>query len=297
MPRILLPLVIFLLAVPAYDAFSATAFTPKFSIYADDKDNGLNGPEGVACMGGAIVVADSGNGRLVSYSYENSSLKGGKEIRLPQLPYPVRVQFSSKGDIIVLDGKLHKVGRVSAAGEFMGYIEPKGLPFPGTPIPVSFRLDAKDNVYLLDIFSGKVLILDPAGNFTSQAALPDSGFFSDIQLDKSGNIFLLDSVNAMVYTTGKEKNTFVLFTKGLKEYMSFPMYMTFDDRGTLYVVDQNGSGIIIIGQDGSFLGRQLSMGWSEGLLYYPAQACVMPQGEVVVADRGNNRVQVFSISR
>jgi hypothetical protein len=37
------------------------------------------------------------------------------------------------------------------------------------------------------------------------------------------------------------------------------------------------------------------MGWNEGLLYYPSQMCLNEKGEVFIADRGNSRVQVFSI--
>ena len=38
------------------------------------------------------------------------------------------------------------------------------------------------------------------------------------------------------------------------------MYLTTDSKGIIYVVDQNGGGIIVLGQDGSFRGRMLSMG-------------------------------------
>jgi hypothetical protein len=62
-------------------------------------------------------------------------------------------------------------------------------------------------------------------------------------------------------------------------------------------VDENGAGIVILGQDGSFLGRQLTMGWNEGLLYYPSQMCINDKDEAFIADTGNSRVQVFSIVR
>ena len=60
-------------------------------------------------------------------------------------------------------------------------------------------------------------------------------------------------------------------------------------------MDENGGGIVILGQDGSFLGRQLSMGWNEGLLYYPTQMCINERGEVFIADRGNSRIDIFMI--
>jgi hypothetical protein len=36
------------------------------------------------------------------------------------------------------------------------------------------------------------------------------------------------------------------------------------------------------------------MGWGNGLVYYPAQVCIGSAGEVAIADRYNNRVQVFA---
>jgi hypothetical protein len=50
-------------------------------------------------------------------------------------------------------------------------------------------------------------------------------------------------------------------------------------------------------QDGSFLGKQLATGWTEGLLYYPAQARINERGELFVADRENSRVQVFRLAK
>jgi DNA-binding beta-propeller fold protein YncE len=76
--------------------------------------------------------------------------------------------------------------------------------------------------------------------------------------------------------------------------MSFPASIT-ATKGRFYVVDQNGSGVVVLGQDGSYLGRRLAIGWNDGLLRYPAQLCITDGGEAIVADRQNNRVQVFSM--
>jgi DNA-binding beta-propeller fold protein YncE len=101
----------------------------------------------------------------------------------------------------------------------------------------------------------------------------------------------------MVFSAAKDANSFSPFTKSLREYLNFPTNITTDKKGTLYIVDENGSGIVLLGQDGSYLGRQLSMGWNEGLLYYPSQMCINEKGEVFIADRGNSRVQVFTLVR
>ncbi len=72
---------------------------------------------------------------------------------------------------------------------------------------------------------------------------------------------------AMVFSASKDSNSFSPLTKSLREYLNFPTSITTDSRGTIYVVDENGSSIVILGQDGSYLGRQLAMGWNEGMLY------------------------------
>jgi hypothetical protein len=59
------------------------------------------------------------------------------------------------------------------------------------------------------------------------------------------------------------------------------------------MVDQYGSGIVVLGKDGSFKGRKLRMGWKEGELLYPADICLNEKGEIFIADRGNNRVQMY----
>jgi hypothetical protein len=99
----------------------------------------------------------------------------------------------------------------------------------------------------------------------------------------------------MVFSAAKDANSFSPLMKSLREYLNFPTSMTTDNRGTLYVVDENGGGIVILGRDGAYLGRQLSLGWNEGLLYYPSQMCLNEKGEVFIADRGNSRIQIFTL--
>jgi hypothetical protein len=54
---------------------------------------------------------------------------------------------------------------------------------------------------------------------------------------------------------------------------------------------------VVLGADGAFQGRQLAIGWGDGYLYYPAQLCINGAGTAFIADRSNNRVQIFDTSR
>jgi len=280
---------------------SFSAETVKFrylqSVYFDEKGVGMKQPEGVACNEkGLLIVGDTGNDRLLRYSYQDRSLKAGTEIKVQQLSNPIRLQMNSKGEIFALDGKKRRIIRLNSDGTFKGYVDAEGIPSPSTFVPRSFKIDRNNNIYILDIFSARVLVLNSEGKYQKQIPFPkDYGFFSDLSVDSKGTLFLIDCIKTMVFSAAKDSNSFSSLTKNLREYLYFPTSITTDNRGTIYVVDQNGSGIVILGQDGSFHGRQLSMGWNEGLLYFPSQMCVNDNGEVFIADRDNSRVQIFAL--
>jgi len=266
------------------------------SIYADDKGSGLKQPEGVACNGDSLlVVADSGNGRLLRYRYKDGAIELGTiEIKVDELSYPIKTEINSTGEIYIFDRKLRTIVRLSPAGEFRGYLQPVGLTSPAAYIPRSFTIDRNDNIHILDILSERVLILDPEGKYVGQIKFPDEyGFFSDIAVDFRGAVLLIDSVDGMVFSARKNSTKFSPLTNSLKEYVRFPTSLTTDDRGRIFLVDRNGGSIIILGQDGSFVDRQSGMGWKEGSLNYPAQMCINKKGEIFVADTNNSRVQIF----
>jgi hypothetical protein len=280
-------------------SFSAETAKLRFlqSIYFDDKGGGIKQPEGLACNEKSmLVIGDTGNDRLLRYTFGEKNLKGGSEIKIPQLSNPIRVQLNSKGEIFALDGKKRRVVRINADGSFRGYVEPEGIPSPSAFVPRSFKIDRNDNIYILDIFTARVLVLNPEGKYQKQVPFPkEYGFFSDLAVDPKGSILLVDCVRAMVLSSAKGSNSFSPLTKDLREYLDFPTNITTDNRGTIYIVDEDGSGIVILGQDGSFLGRQLSTGWNEGRLNFPSQISMDEKGEVFIADRGNSRVQIFTL--
>lgn len=288
-------LIAFAALICASSARADLAIAARGPLYVDAKGVAFKAPEGVACSGTAVVVADTGNGRLVSFAWKDGSVSGGTELKLPQVTYPVRVQLDSKGNIFVLDRKARRIARLDAKGAFKGWLDPKGA--TGV-VPVAFKLDASDNVYVLDAGGNDVLVLDASGTVTRKVALPKGEkIFTDVAVDAAGTLYAIDAVGAAVWSVEKGGAELKPLTKSMKDSMNFPAYVTTDGKGTLFVVDQNGNGLVLLGIDGSYLGRRLAIGWGEGTVYYPAQICIGDAGDMVLADRGNNRVQLFAITR
>lgn len=285
-------LMLVLLLMPS--AAEAVKLKHVISVYLDGQGRGIKQPESVACDEDTFIVADTGNGRLLKYTFQNGNLETGiTEFKVQQLPYPIRIRMNSKNEIYALDGKQRRIIHLSPEGIFKGYIEPD-IPSPASYIPRGFDIDEKDNIYILDVLSERVLVLNPEGKYQKHIKFPkDYGFFSDISIDFKGNILLIDSINAMVFFAAKDSESFSPLSKSLKEYMRFPTSLTTDMRGRIYLVDRNGGQIIILSHEGSFLGWLSSMGWKEGLLNYPSQLCINSNGEVFIADTNNSRIQIF----
>jgi hypothetical protein len=292
--------VLMILLLPA-STFGAELMRLKHvsSVYADAAGGAITQPDGVECSGmSGFIVADSGNARLIPYLFQEGTVNAGNDIKMPQLSYPLTVKRNSKGDIFTLDGKTRRILRIDPNGALKGFVEPADLPDSEAVVTRNFTIDGDDNILVLDIFSERVLVLNPEGKYLRQLRFPKGfGFISDVAVDRKGVIFILDSVQAEVFSAAKDAPGFTSFTGSLKEYMDFPSAITFDFEGKAIITDRNGGGIVIIGPNGSFQGRLLSAGRSEGYLSYPSGACVNAKGEVFVADRNNNRIQIFTIVR
>jgi hypothetical protein len=283
--------------LPALARAEAVVFSHEGTIYSDAKEEPLNAPEGVACNdSGYAAVADTGNHRVLVYGLKEGRFTGGTEIKLPQLPSPWRAQVDGKGALLVLDGKTRKIVKVASDGSYGGVLEPKGLEDGPKVVVGAFKLGA-DTAYVLDVAGKRVLMMDMDGTVKGKLPLPaESGVVTDVAVDLAGTVYALDAVRGAIWSAEKGAPAFKLLTKGLSENVSFATYLV-ARKGRLFVVDQNGSGIVVLGVDGSYQGRQLSIGWSDGLVNYPGQLCITEAGLAFVTDRFNNRVQVFTTAK
>lgn len=291
--RLFLILIVVLCSLPAITSAQQVKIKHFGSIYTDADGVALKEPSGVSYRRPLLLVADSGTKSVLTYRYEEGGIMPVARISLPDM-FPLQVQQAANEDIYVLDGRAREIVMLGPDGRKKGVFEPKGLTDGGKVVPRNFRIYDDGTVLVLDIFSERVLLLDPAGDVQRQVAFPEPhGSFADAIRDAKGNLYLLDSVEAVIYKAAAGAETFEALTPSMKDNMNFPTSLATDNKGTLFLVDEHGSGLAIVGADGSFAGRKLSMGWSESHLYYPNHISISDKGDIFIADKGNNRIQHF----
>ena len=280
-------------------AAGIAGFTYLASVYGDDKEVGLRQPEGIACGAkGLVFVGDTGNDRLISFKFVDRTLSPATAIKLPQLTAPTRVRLGSKGDIYALDGRQRRIVHLDAGGQFKETLSFEGAPPPATIVPKSFALDAADNDYVLDEFSGRVVVANAQGRFLRALPFPEGiGFATDIAVDFEGNLLLLDSVKRRIYSAAKDAKAFAQLGGELAASVATMPTSITATKGLLFVAEGSGSTLDILGRDGKFVTRVLAQGRGEGAIDHPSQVCVNDKDEVFVADRDNNRVQIFQLAR
>ena len=269
------------------------------AVYADEKAGPLSLPEGVACgASGHVVVGDTGNDRLLRFTFQDRAMTGGTEIKIPQLSSPSRVQLNSKGDIYALDSHHRRIVHLGPDGAFRGVLAFGAAPPPATVVPKALAVDGADNIYVLDVFSARVLVLGAEGQFRRALTIPgDAGFVSELAVDSAGNVILLDSIGRRLFSAPKDAGSFAPLGGDLIEFLpTIPASLT-ASKGVIFVAEGSGSTIAGFGRDGSFLARQLTMGWNEGTLNHPSQMCINDKDQAFIADRDNSRIQVFQITR
>lgn len=266
------------------------------TIYTDISGVALKEPAGVTISGDTLLVADSGGKRILSFRLEDGKAVPDKNIPLPDM-FPLMVQQAASGDFYVLDGRERQIAVVGANGMLKGDLAIKGLPEDTRVVPRSFKVAADGTIFVLDIFSERVLILEEGGQYRSQVDFPASyGSFSDVEPDNRGNLYILDGVDGVLYKAEQGADSFSRWSEGLKDYTNFPVSMAADGTGNLLLLDKHGSGVAVVGPDGRFAGRKLAMGWADGQLYYPTQISVNAKGNLFIADTANHRVQQFNIA-
>jgi DNA-binding beta-propeller fold protein YncE len=295
----------FMISRPAIsrNASSQKDFKTLFSIYGFEGDL-LRRPSGVALDGqGRIFVADTGKQRVVVFDENGKYVTqfGDPGTGRFKIKDPIAVSIAPDNSIFVLSKTLKKIVKYDAQ-----YKPIHEINFGESPLAMTIH-DRK--IYVTTI--GGIMIGDLAGNlitsFGSRGKAP--GQFDlpgGITVGPNGNIYVADSMNYRVQALTKDGNPLWQYGKplpsknpmmyqGADRKFGMPASIALDDNGHLYVVDGLSCEIDVLDTNGKFIEKIGDIGHDDGFFYYPDGITYAGNGNVVLADKFNDRVQVFRV--
>jgi DNA-binding beta-propeller fold protein YncE len=172
------------------------AGSPKASVTA------LYGPRGVAVApGGAVVVADTGNNRLMFYDAElkEGRAVGSKGSGPEQFSDPVGVAVGPSGAIYVADVGNRRIQILDGKGRFTGRVAVPGWTSAGEPF---LAVGAGDVLYVSDPDGSAVLALNRSGKVLHKWEADDAG-----RKLASPTGLAMDSGKGTLYVVDKAANT------------------------------------------------------------------------------------------
>ena len=121
---------------------------------------------------------------------------------------------------------------------------------------------------------------------------------NDIKIDSTGRLYLVSFETSKIYVYDYFEN--FIFSFGVKGgtpgKLSQPKSLAIDEaRGIIYVADYMRHTILAYNMFGEFLFEFGGRGWEPGSLNYPTELAVNNNGQVIVSDLFNRRVQVLEV--
>jgi uncharacterized protein (TIGR03437 family) len=255
----------------------------------------LDGPDGLAFdPAGNLYIADTQNSRArrvdpsgVITTFAGNDLSGfggdGNPATLTPLNDPQGVVADLAGNVYIADtnhnrvilvdpaGNIHTVAGIGTAGDAGG----GGTSLAELYGPTGLALDNAGNLYIADTHNHRIRMLTPGGVISTIAGTGTGGFSGDggaaaaaeltvpsaVAVDASGNIYIADTGNNRVRLVTTDGNIATIAGSGDAAYNG-----------------DNGAALKIA-------------------LYNPGGLALDGQGNVWVADTGNNRVRMLSATQ
>ena len=262
----------------------------------------FDSPRGLAIdQFGIIFVADHDHHRIQAFSEHGIFLR---EFLLEGAPQDVAIDpqrnlyifIPDKSMVVKIHANRRKIEKFSDKNKSLDFLESaKGI-----------TVDMRGNLYITEQSDESVKKLDSQGNLIVAFGSDGEGRGqfdepSGLAVDSQGNVFIADSDNHRIqifHVTGSKEtllpvqtqsppiiefDSFLKGKKGIADLVSFP------DKG-LYVLLKEQGHILDLGTSNHVYGRK---GSGPGEFDDPQAIAVTPEGTLIIADTGNDRVQLL----
>lgn len=289
MRRALAPLAVALLVAATAVAVRAQGNPPRILAWVETLRGGeereLRWPVAVAASDdGAIAVADAWMPRVLLFRRVGISWQLDGTASLPAAPI----------------GLTHDGERFVAALREAPYLlalegprlASRRMPLPAGVVPGAVASLGGGALLLLDLAGSRVLELAASGVVVRETAidrrvsaltpLPAGGFLAAV--GPEARVLRYD-------TSWNLQAEWELPGDGAEP--AWPAALAVEPGGDALVLDRHTGRILVLDASGQLLGVGSRRGWDPGQLYFPAAMARLRDGQVVVADQGNARAQIF----
>ncbi len=259
--------------------------------------NTMTGPTAIAVdSSGNVAVSNTLNGSVSVFSPSGVPVK-----TVYAVSKPAGIAFSVSGNLLVGDYKNGSVSILDGNFDFIGYLG-KGAGEFLKPSDMAVH-PVSGNVYVLDRDRNEVKVFDSTGSklfqFGSLGSAVDrlnkpTGIaVSPLTYD----IFISDRNNYRIQVfddSGNYLRSFGVKGQNAGEFSSIAG-IGFDDKGSLYIVDEYQGFVQMFSEDGIFITEISSFGNSKGNLNLPVDAVVDQANRLFVTSSNKGTVDVFQL--
>lgn len=300
---ILLSLLVYLLLANLPGLFAGGRLRFMYSVYR------LREPVGVSVRAnGNFYVSEPINSRILLFDSNGDLIK---TISATEGKGKVRGVYGSaidekRGEMYSADFMQRTIHVFDTEGKFLRR-------FPKNPLDKAFGDQGfvpfdvelyRDKVYVstrngLVIFDRKGKLKEVWGRKRGKK-IGEFNFANGISIDQaSGNIFVADTLNRRVVALDQKGRVRWVVGKPdskakLSSYFSLPRSIDIDPSGRLFITDTFEHHIVVLSQSGSLRSLIGERGVEDRKFNFP-EGLAISSNRLVVADKGNDRVQVFAL--
>ncbi len=262
------------------------------SVIVGSTDCQLAGPNSVAVgLRGELFIVDSGNHRVVVFDEDGrySFAFGGPGSGRAELADPVSISISPNGKVYIADQGKQALQVFNSEGEYLYTLDQVASK---KIRPTSVKTDQANNVYIYDALSSSLIVLNSEGKpaAVQPEKIGEGAIAMEYDPDRQ-RIFALDSDERTVFELKDEKVR--KFTGARLINPTGLAYLR--SRKTVLISDANANKVVVYSDSGAYLGEFGGSGDGMADFKNPAGMAVDERGKLYVADKGNNRIVIYTL--